>query len=184
MNANANGRGREDLRASPYERDRRPEKHGKRVRAHVCPRNVLSISVVVVVVISGQRTHDESNSDRVKVAVVRVFARSSGIRRDVTGGGGTYGTNVWYLGGTIVYFATTDSTAAIPNPIAVYPDEGGIGNVADDTATATAYPFKAYINALVVREGEERRNGGRGENAPATTARPASENYTSYTPNH
>lgn len=51
----------------------------------------------------------------------------------------TYGTNAWYFGGTIVYFATTDNAAAIPNPIAVYPDEGGIGNVGDDTATATAY---------------------------------------------
>ena len=41
----------------------------------------------------------------------------------------------------------TDKTAAIPNPIAVYPDDGGIGNVGDDTATATAYSRSSVRNA-------------------------------------
>lgn len=46
-----------------------------------------------------------------------------------------------------MYLAMTDKTAAIPNPIAVYPDDGGIGNVGDDTATATAYSRSSVRNA-------------------------------------
>ena len=73
-----------------------------------------------------------------------------------------------------MYFATTDKTAAMPNPIAVYPDEGGIGNVGDDTATATA----CYASANPSRPQTTH------DNAPATTAHLASENYTSHIPDY
>jgi hypothetical protein len=34
--------------------------------------------------------------------------------------------------------ATTERTAAKPSAIAVYPDDGGMGSVLEETATATA----------------------------------------------
>lgn len=40
-----------------------------------------------------------------------------------------------------MYFTTTDRTEATPSPMAVYPDDGGIGSLEDDTATAMAYVF-------------------------------------------
>lgn len=53
----------------------------------------------------------------------------------------THGTNTWYFGGTNLYFTTTDRTEATPSPMAVYPDDGGIGSLEDDTATAMVYVF-------------------------------------------